>query len=156
MNATRRLERARGHVERDCIVFGDGIAQGDPQFAIFVHDAERGIVMIRHEIELTGFQSVADPDLPDRATLARQTLRDADRFEHLVTGAGDRRGAPVEIGRDDPGRISRIDDAASEAVRGESDRERLSDQSAARNDYVAAVRVCHIELSNAWSRLIPA
>ena len=68
------------------------------QIAVFEHFPEKTIVGTRNEIDGTGLLSVADPDLLDRATLARQPFAKPDCLEQLQARTRNRRGSPVEAG----------------------------------------------------------
>ncbi len=101
--------------------------------------AERAVARIGLEIERAGFEPVAHPNSLDRAAKAGEAFRHADRLQHPVRRAGDRRGTTVEASGEDHCRIGDINDDRAESVRVERNRERAADKAAAQDDHIGLI-----------------
>jgi hypothetical protein len=98
--------------------------------------AERTVIVAGLKIERAGLQPVADADPGDRTPVASQSIDHAERAEHAIRRAGDRRGAAVESRGQDHVRIGDVDDDGGQFMRVERYGQRAADQSTAENDDV--------------------
>ena len=128
---------ARLHAQVDAVRRHCGLMDRGAQQLVLEHRAERTVIGVGNEVKRPRLQPVADPDVPDRAALAREPCPDADRIQHPPAGAGHRRGAAVEAGRQRDRRIGGVDDDRVEPMRGKPDPQGRTHQTAAQDDDVA-------------------
>src|SRR5690606_8094174 len=86
------------------------------QYIILYHHAQRAVIFVGDEVNLSGFQAVIDEDLVNIAAMWLQLFGQSDRLEYVPACAVDGRNAPVMLCIFQNFRISAINDRNPQSV----------------------------------------